>query len=212
VPPIPPLAACPGSPVVETVAAGTRLWRIHEDRFDATQMNPRARPHVEAGGRFDSVDGSYAYLYLGDSPEAAIAETLCRSLFGTEADRIVPAITIRRRVLSALVVVQNLTVTSAHGADLNQLGQDLWLTKCNPADYLLTRAWAAAILSWTVPNDGLGYRCRNDEDRHAWVLMTDPGVSHHPNLAGTGEQLLLDTPEGRAILRRTLVTDNATLG
>lgn len=172
-----------------------------------------ASPHVEGGGRFDSIDGSYAYLYLGDSPEAAIAETLCRSLgFGTAADRIVPAMAIRRRVLSPVTVVQDLNVTSAHGADLNQLGQDLWLTKCDPADYLLTRAWAAAIRTWTMPNNGLGYRCRNDEDRQAWVLMTDPGVRHHPNLAGTGDQLSLDTPGGRAILRRTLVTYNATLG
>nr|WP_271212057.1 RES domain-containing protein [Rhodococcus wratislaviensis]GLK38392.1 hypothetical protein GCM10017611_52590 [Rhodococcus wratislaviensis] len=55
-------------------------------------LNPTAQPDELAGGRFDSRDVSHAYLYLADSPDGAIAETICRDLpLDPSIARIVPA-------------------------------------------------------------------------------------------------------------------------
>lgn len=65
---------------------------MHSSRRAAHALNPTAQPDELAGGRFDSLDGSCAYLYLADSPEGAIAETICRDLpLQLNTARIVPA-------------------------------------------------------------------------------------------------------------------------
>ena len=54
-------------------------------------MNPTAQPTVPGGARFDGLTGDYAYTYLGDSPEAAVAEALCRDLAVTGSPRFEPS-------------------------------------------------------------------------------------------------------------------------
>ena len=40
-----------------TLAAGTRVWRVHSSRRSALAPNPTAQPDELSGGRFDSLDG-----------------------------------------------------------------------------------------------------------------------------------------------------------
>lgn len=206
----PPPASCPGIPRRETLAVGTLLWRVHHRARSAIAMNSTPQPAVTAGGRFDSLTGDYSYLYLGGSPEAAVAETICRDLpLDDPAARMVPRARIRDRILSAVVVTRSIRVVVAHGAALAQLGQDPWLTKCTPRDYLLTRAWARSILSWAPESEGLVYRSRHNEDLRSWVLTGPPQGGNHPRLELHGSALDLDSPVGRAYLRRVLVAYNA---
>jgi len=88
--------------LITTIPADTSLWRIHSATRGAAELNPTARPRVRVGGRFDSLDGSYAYLYVGDIPAAAVAETLCRNLPVDQSPRLIPRAKIAGRVLSEL--------------------------------------------------------------------------------------------------------------
>lgn len=195
--------------VTTTLAAGTRLWRVHSDRRDAHAMNPTVPP-AGRGGRFDSADGAYAHLYLGRDPEAAIAETLCRSLPLDGSPRIVARQLLSGRVLTALEVRADITVAALYGPHLAAIGQDLWLTKSPSRDYPLTRAWAAAVLTARVT--GLEYRCRHDETRTAWMLTTAPEVPRHPDLTVVPESsVALDTPAGREQVRAVLDEHSAVL-
>ena len=65
-----------GRPVLGTLKAGTTVFRIHRLGRDPVALNWTVRPDRISGGRFDSLDGSYGYVYVGDSAATAIAETL----------------------------------------------------------------------------------------------------------------------------------------
>lgn len=173
--------------------------------------NPTPRPTLGAGGRFDSLDGSYAITCLAEDPTAAIAETLCRDLSMARAARLIPEKALAGRLLAELVVTGPIEVVSLHGAGLTGVGQDTWLTKSEARDYLWTREWAAAIRRWVPDATGFAYRCRHDEDGYAWALFTEPKVRHHPLLKATGNPLALDSPDGRTVVRRVLARYNATI-
>ncbi|MDP9318320.1 MAG: RES family NAD+ phosphorylase [Actinomycetota bacterium] len=174
-------------------------------------MNPTARPCGDSGGRFDSLDGSYGYLYVGSDPDAAIAEAICRDLPFDGHPRIVPHRALVGLALTRIEVTTGMLVVSLHGADLAQVGQDLWLTKSDPDDYPVTRAWAAAILGWAPRAAGLVYRCRHDEDRIAWCLTCPPDVVAHPRLRVLARPLPLGSPLGLVAVRGVLARHNAAL-
>ena len=102
-PNIEPPAAGLLRPAHRTVlTAGTMVWRVHSSHRAPHAPNPTAQPDELAGGRFDSLDGSYAYLYVADSPDGAIAETICRDLpLDPTIARIVPASAVAGRTLTA---------------------------------------------------------------------------------------------------------------
>lgn len=207
-----PPKSCPGVPTYEELAAGQRVFRVHHVRHLANAMNATPQPVLGSGGRFDCLNGSYAYTYLGGSTGAAIAETLCRDLPLDGSPRLIPASAIHALVLTELTVTAPLRTLQLHGPGLSQVGQDTWLTKSLPRDYILTRHWAQTIRSWAPKAGGFAYRCRTDEDEMAWVLFTGPGVATHPALDPVPERSVpLDSPAGRILLRTALRTYNAVL-
>lgn len=113
-----------GKPVLESVSAGTLLYRVHHEAHAANELNPTI-PGRYGGGRFDSHDGSYSYLYASTAPEGAIAERLMRLLkFGT-GPRLLPELSVSGLILSELRVETPIPVLSLVGADAAQVGQDL---------------------------------------------------------------------------------------
>lgn len=190
---------------------GTALWRIHGARRAPNAVNPTAQPSVPGGSRFDSLTGNYACIYVGDTPEAAVAETLCRDLPVTGSPRMVARKRIAGRLLSRLTVTEPVTVIALHGPHLAVVGQDTWLTKSDPADYVLTRTWAAALFSAAPTADGVVYRCRHNEDQFAWMLRTDTANKIHPALTAAGESVELESPAGLVIVNRIMARYNATL-
>lgn len=208
----PPPTGLPRPARSEILPAGTTLWRVHSRRFGCTQMNPTAQPTVDAGGRFDSIDGAFAYLYAADSVDGAIAETLCRDLpSALRGPRIVPRAAVTGRILSPITVTADLSVAALHGAHLTVIGQSLWLTKCDAAEYLLTRQWAAAIFAADPSLEGLAYRPRHNEDHRAWMLTTAPDVTTHPGLHVADGAIALDAGKGLELVQTVLEEHNATL-
>ncbi|MFV9454172.1 RES family NAD+ phosphorylase [Rhodococcus sp. NM-2] len=214
-PNIEPPAAGLLRPAHRTVlTAGTMVWRVHSSHRAPHAPNPTAQPDELAGGRFDSLDGSYAYLYIADSPDGAIAETICRDLpLDPTIARIVPASAVIGRTLTALTVTRTLTVAALHGPHLSSVGQDLWLTKCEARHYVTTRRWAHAIRTADPDIDGLAYRPRHNEDTLAWILTTDPAITPHPDLAvdPTTTPLPLDHSPGRDLAARIIADHSAIL-
>ena len=123
----PPSAQPPGKPVITVLEAGTSLSRVHGEH-PADAFNPTPRPSIRSGGRFDSLDGSYAYTYLGRTPGAALAETLCRDLPLDGSAREVPRARTAGRRLSTVEVTRDLPVLVLHGAALTQVGATLELS------------------------------------------------------------------------------------
>ncbi|HET7327019.1 MAG TPA: RES family NAD+ phosphorylase [Nocardioidaceae bacterium] len=208
-----PPTTLPGTPQITTLPAGTVLRRIHGG-FDADAFNSTAQPSRLAGGRFDSLDGGYAYVYLGADDDSAIAETLCRDLPLDGTARLVPRMRILGRRITSVEVVRNLNILMLHGAALTQVGAGLWLTKSGADQYEATRAWAARLLQLLPDIDGFEYRCRHDEDRMAWALFDDshtaPGRAHGA-LRAKPDTRSLDSEAGLVDLERVLANHNAAV-
>lgn len=209
-PAAPPPDDLAGKPRLAVLAAGTQLWRIHGNRHAASAVNSAPQPTIPGGARFDSLTGDYAYTYVGDTPDAAVAETLCRDLPVTGSTRMVARKRLAGRLLSQITVTEPMTVIALHGPHLATVGQDTWL-KSDPADYELTRIWAAALFAAAPSADGLLYRCRHNEDQFTWMLRTDPSNTLHPALVSTGESVELESPAGLVLVNRILARYNATL-
>lgn len=205
-----PPAALPAA-LLTTVPAGTSVWRIHSATRGAADLNPTPRPRVRAGGRFDSMDGSYAYLYIGDSPAAAVAETLCRNLPVDQSPRLIPRAQVSGRVLSELRTTRPLRVVDLTGTGAARINAGVWLTKCDPSGYLHTRRWAAAILAANPRVDGVQYRPRHDENTLSWMLADSPATTAHPAVEAVGGLIPLDSADGHYLLGALLTAHNAAL-
>ncbi|MFF0813601.1 RES family NAD+ phosphorylase [Rhodococcus sp. NPDC003318] len=198
--------------LVTTIPAGTTMWRIHATSRGATDLNPTPSPRVRRGGRFDSLDGSYAYTYLGDSPAAAVAETLCRTLPVDQSPRLIPRAQIADRVLSEATATRDVSVVDLTGTGAARINAGIWLTKCDPSGYLATRTWAAAILAANPGVDGIQFRPRHDENTLSWLLTGPATTARHPALASVGGVIHLDSPAGHHLLGALLTPHNAALG
>ncbi len=169
----PPPKRISSTPPTSTLSVGTRLWRIHSRSRPPAEFAATV-PTAARGGRFDSPDGSYGVLYVSDSLEGAVAEVLLRDIplvdYGARA---IPVRAVQDKTLSVLETVRELEVVMLHGAGASAVGQGLWLTKSDSADYSLTRAWGAAIRLVAPTGAGFEWRARHDEDRLAFVLFGD---------------------------------------
>ncbi|MGW4335754.1 hypothetical protein ACWEK5_23490 [Rhodococcus koreensis] len=117
------------------------------------------------------------------------------------------------RVPSQVTVTDGVPVALAHRLHLAAIGQDTWLTKCDPVDYRITRDWAASILDGTAGVLGIKYRARNDEDRFSVVMtiMPNAGVGLHDLMAVSRGPIALDDRAEVELVRSHLTTCNATL-
>lgn len=211
----PPPAQPPGTPTIITLAAGQVLRRVHRQGRDADSFNPTAQPSKLAGGRFDTLDGRYAYTYLGSTDAGAIAETLCRDLPLGGAARIVPRAAVRDRVITTVEITRDLPVLALHGKHLTQVHAPLDLTKSDADQYEITRQWAQSLHAWLPEIAGYAYRCRHDEDELAWLLFSDKEAGAHPRAAGAlrarADTIELDQGVGLHLVREVLHAHNATL-
>lgn len=191
------------------------LHRVHRTRYAAEAFNPTAQPDKLDGGRFDSLDGSYAYTYLGRTEEAAIAETICRDLPLNGSPRLAQWRDVVSRVLTSVTVTRELTVLKLHGKHMSQVHAPLELTKCDPGGYDVTRQWAHRLRLWLPDVAGFEYRPRHDEDDLAYVLFDDgppPAAARARGaLLSNGDSTSLDTGEGLILARRVLREHNAAL-
>ncbi|MDZ4170101.1 MAG: RES family NAD+ phosphorylase [Coriobacteriia bacterium] len=196
-----------GEPTVRTLPAGERLWRIHLARYEAGEFSVRV-PTPPSGGRFDCADGSYGFLYAAESFAGAVAEAVLRDTPLVDVgERVVARATLRGRMVSVLELTRSVRLVSLAGADAAAVGQGLWLTKCGPADYPLTRAWARALHDLPARPDGLTWRARFDENTHVQVLFGDRCADALRVVAS----LPVDSGEGLEATRRVLLDHRAVV-
>ena len=198
------------SPALVAIPPATLLYRVHHRTRAASELNPTT-PTPFRGGRFDSDDGSYSYLYASTAPDGAIAERLVLLLKFGAGPRVLPKVSVDGLVLSEVEVRTTITVLSLVGADASHVGQDLWLTTSDPIDYVRTRIWAKAIRSWVPTAEGFRYLARHDQSHDSCVLLGPPIGGTDGRLSVTSAGVPLDTPDGYALVRAALQRHNATL-
>ena len=192
------------------VKRGTVLWRLHRANFDACQFNPTAASDPLKGGRFDSSDGSYAYLYAARTKEVAIAEVFIRDLPADGPARILPRIQLKDRLISAIQIKADLQLVKLHGPSLGQVGQDSWLTKCDSSEYGLTRRWAISIRAWMPAIAGFVWRSKRDENSYAYVFFSDR-LPTPTIFRKYGRSVKLDGRTGLSLMNRVLAKHNVAL-
>ncbi|HXN62592.1 MAG TPA: RES family NAD+ phosphorylase [Acidimicrobiales bacterium] len=181
-PAIEPPATCPGHPVTSTLPAGSVLYRVHQADRAAHEFNLTPRPPPPPGdpvegGRFDSIDGSYAYLYAALTEEGAFCESFVRDLdYARAGPRPLPWARVSGKVVSTVRTCRDVELVEIQGAAAEQLGQDDWLTRCDEDAYPLTRRWATAVRAWLPPThrDGLGWQSKRDPEQRVMVLWGEP--------------------------------------
>ncbi|MFJ7208057.1 RES family NAD+ phosphorylase [Streptomyces sp. NPDC098789] len=173
---IPP-TGLPMEPLTRTLPAGTRLWRLHLDRYEAAEFNPKLAHEFFRGSRFDATEKDpYPYLYAALDPVTALSEVLLRSIEFDDATgiRLVPWAQASRYRLSVLRTTAELSLvdlTTAEG--LAAVWQDTWLVDCEEEDYAKTRYWARLIREHSARADGLLWQSKRCRPRAALQLFGD---------------------------------------
>jgi len=195
---------CPSplGPIRETLPIGTVLWRIHWNGFEPTGFNPRPATGKREPGRFDSIDGDFAYLYAGETRRTVFAEVFLRGeTVLASTVRIVPRRRLENLRLSRLVTAGELELVLLIGAEaLGRIGQDAWLTSCDEHDYPLTEEYARTIRRWAPWAAGLVWLAKRDNAHRSYVLFADRVMP----TALSGEMKLELDGDGEAFTRGML--------
>ncbi|UED86744.1 RES family NAD+ phosphorylase [Streptomyces profundus] len=174
----PPPAVLPGVPRRHVLAAGTPLFRVHSAARPATAFNPVPAHCLYGGGRFDATRcDTYGYLYAGLSVEAAVCETLLRSVpfDGSGRPRLLPRAAVRGRRISVLRLAHEVRVVPlVSGRDLAAVGQDSWLVQAEAADYPYTRDWGHWIRAGAGADvQGFLWPSKREPADRALILFAD---------------------------------------
>jgi hypothetical protein len=165
----------PRLPATYELPAKSLLYRLYRHKYGALAFNPTTQANPYRGGRFDSADGSYSYLYAASSIRAAVAETLLRhASVGSTKGRILPESAVRDLAVVRIRTTRVLSLVDLTGAHLHNIGQhDGWLTSCESHYYPQTRHWAVALRGWSESAVGFRWRPRHDNNEFAFVLFGD---------------------------------------
>lgn len=164
--------AGPLDPKVETIPAGTTLYRVHETVFpsgaanDGTAMNPGLGKPT----RFAFFgDPAVPVLYAADRPEGAVHE---RILHDAEPGTFIPQAHWQSKMLTVLRVTTGLSVAAFHSDGLRRFGlYPSDLTDTDLRAYPETVQWAEA--AWRDGLHGVAYMCRHYNSSKALCLFGD---------------------------------------
>lgn len=158
-------------PEWETVPAGAVLYRVHEPQLPDGTPNDGAVFNPGFGrGRFH-VFGTPAVpvLYAAGSPEGAVLETILHSKYPGD---VVRESQWKTKVLTAVVVQQDLKLAAFHSTGLRRLGlYASMLTDTFPAEYAHTALWAQR--AWEVGAEGVAYVSRQLNTSRAYCFFGD---------------------------------------
>ena len=175
-----PLASPPTtakvSPRPMTLAAGTRLWRVHRKYRPCTDFKSVTSDPLFGGGRFDAVAGDpYPYLYAALATETALLETLVRAIpFDGRGHRSMRRAAIADCRISAFETARELSLIALlTAADLAAACQDEWLVQAEPSQCPQTRRWGRSLRSQAPWAQGLIWPSRRDPGQRTLVLFGD---------------------------------------
>ncbi len=193
---------------LETIAAGTRLVRVHDRGLDELQFNSSARPLA----RFRPVGKpAVPTLYAGTDEDVAIAEGLFHDVpIRPGAVRQYPLAGLDGRVISELAPTRELALVQLHGYGLQRLGITHGeLIETPAAAYPWTARWAHALHAAAPHADGLVWMSRRFTGRAAVMLWRQaarvrPGdlrviAPARPLWEGPGRELVLESAARAAI-------------
>lgn len=164
------------TPHFRPLQAGTRMWRVHSRRFEATHFNHQSADVNFGGGRFDGTDlDPYPIYYAGLEARTALAEKLLRDIpFEESGFRTIRRALVRGQRASAVETTKDLTLVDlCSGEALAAVAQDSWLVQAEPVDYHATRRWAVWIREQAPAAHGLIWRSKREMERPALVLFGD---------------------------------------
>jgi RES domain len=139
----------------------------------------------------------------------AIAEALLRDdRRPTAAVREIRQTQLHGLVMTEFRAPSYLPLVSLVGPDLGQLGQDVWLTKCEPDQYPETQLWGAAIRGWCDWSVGFVWRGRLNENEFACVMYAE--APSRP-LEPSGDSIALDSEVGLELVRAVLLPHAVTV-
>jgi hypothetical protein len=147
--PLPPLDFATRRLPTETIAAGSRLLRIHRSSVGPLFFGSTG------GNRFDDPVRTYGVCYFGTSIEGAFAETCLRAV----GARFVALTFLDERSFAAVEVTSPLQVVSLHGPGLAQLGAT---SVVSSGAHALAQQWSQAIHDHPQAPDGIAYRSNHD--------------------------------------------------
>ncbi|MBO1416196.1 RES family NAD+ phosphorylase [Streptomyces sp. FH025] len=217
---MPPQAPPPDSetfrmdPVLETLPAGTELWRCHQTRYPGGEFSPVQADVHFGGSRFDGTPlDPYPYLYAAPEQATALAEVLLRAVpfDGSTGTRLIPHARVAGRSLTALRTAVDLRlIRLVTEEDLAAICQDSWLLETEGPGYAQTRRWATALRARVPHAQGLLWQSRRHRPKRALVLFGDR-CGTEPVKTDPGGSFPLDTPQGMAAANRLLAPLRAVL-
>lgn len=154
---------------LETMAAGTRLLRVHDRYRGEVEFNPSPRPIA----RFRPIGAPVVpTLYAGVDEDVAIAEGLFHNVpIRPDVIRQYPLTGLDGRVISELAPNRELSLIQLHGYGLQRLGVTHGeLIETPAAAYKWTARWAHAIHAAAPQADGLVWMSRRFTGRTAVML------------------------------------------
>jgi hypothetical protein len=146
-------------PRTVVLAPGTVLWRVHSRGYGPIHFGR------ESTGRFNAPGGEFGVWYAGASPAVSVLEALVRNAF----DRVVEQSALTARVLSSLVIQQELRLFQFEGPGLAHLGVGAERAHAEP--YGECQQLALDLWSGHPAIDGIQYRSRWDTSQICYAIF-----------------------------------------
>lgn len=118
------------------------------------------------------------------------------------------------RRVSALRTNHDLELAAIRtGQELGAIGQDTWLTTCDPPEYPQTRAWAHWLREAAEDAAGIIWYSKRDPGEAVLILFGDRCAPSHltPEPGPLADGVSFDGPDGFAWLRATLSAYGVTV-
>jgi hypothetical protein len=155
----------------ETMAAGTKIWRVHQSKFGEAAFNPGF-----GDARFSPIQnalGDYIpTLYAGETIDVALMESVYHDVpHTTDPDSKEFDISkFDEQMLSELTLTQDVVVVKLYGPALRKLGiKEADLIHSEADEYANTRVWAERI-HYSIP-DAQGIKWISKQGDGAFACM-----------------------------------------
>ncbi|MBB4637548.1 RES family NAD+ phosphorylase [Longimicrobium terrae] len=151
--------ALPSKPPIVRIPSSRPLWRVHLAKLGALWYS------VGRSNRFDDPAAEFGVLYVGESPEVAVLETLVRG----SAQCVVDVREWNARAVSRIHLATDLNLLQFEGNRLPAFG--IGAERAHAATYDECRALAAAVHASLPDVDGIQFRSRWDPSQLCWAVF-----------------------------------------
>jgi hypothetical protein len=121
--------------------------------------------------RFDTPEGRFGILYIGEDLETALLEVFGDSWLNS---RVLSVAELRLYEVQAFEANAELRVADLTGKNLNRLGTDASLFAST--DYLLTQEWSRQLMIHPQARDGIRYHSRKNPKKFDYALYDTDGA------------------------------------